>query len=142
MDISKASVHDSHFLNIIKQSGMTNATLLGDKGYLSAQHQLDLFESCNIKLNTPMRNNQKEYEKYPFMFRKCRKRIETIFSQLCDQFMLKRNYSKSFNGLATRLKSKLCALTALQLINKLSNNFQLIILNLSKLKPHNALISI
>lgn len=121
MDISKASVHDSHFLNNLMHSGMTDATLLGDKGYLSVQYQLDLFESCNIELKTPMRNNQKEYQKYPFIFRKCRKRIETIFSQLCDQFMLKRNYAKSFNGLVTRIKSKLCALTALQLINKTNN---------------------
>lgn len=121
MDISKASVHDAHFLNNIKYSGMNNATLLGDKGYLSSQYQLDLFESCNIQLKTPMRCNQNNYQNYPFIYRKCRKRIETIFSQLCDQFMLKRNYAKSFNGLITRIKSKLTALTVLQLINKLNN---------------------
>ena len=121
MDISKASVHDVHFLNNIKRSRMKNATLLGDKGYLSAQYQIDLFESCNIQLKTPLRSNQNDYQKYPFIFRKCRKRIETLFSQLCDQFLLKRNYAKSFIGLLTRIKSKTCALTALQLINKLNN---------------------
>lgn len=121
MDISKASVHDVHFLNNIKRSGMNNATLLGDKGYLSAQYQIDLFESCNIQLKTPLRSNQNDYQKYPFIFRKCRKRIETLFSQLCDQFLLKRNYAKSFIGLLTRIKSKTCALTALQLVNKLNN---------------------
>jgi hypothetical protein len=62
MDISKASVHDVYFLNNLKYCGMTNATLLGDKGYLSAQHQLDLFETCNIELQTPMRNNQNDYQ--------------------------------------------------------------------------------
>ena len=121
MDISKASVHDVHFLNNIKRSGMNNAILLGDKGYLSGQYQIDLFESCNIQLKTPLRSNQNDYQKYPFIFRKCRKRIETLFSQLCDQFLLKRNYAKSFIGLLTRIKSKTCALTALQLINKLNN---------------------
>jgi hypothetical protein len=121
MDISKASVHDVHFLNNLKHSGMNSATLIGDKGYLSTQYQLDLFESCNIQLKTPMRSNQKDHQKYPFIFRKCRKRIETLFSQLCDQFMIKRNYAKSFIGLVTRIKSKTCALTALQLINKLNN---------------------
>ncbi len=121
MDITKASVHDVHFLNNLKHSGMNNAILLGDKGYLSTQYQLDLFESCNIQLKTPLRNNQKDYQKYPFILRKCRKRIETLFSQLCDQFMIKRNYAKSFIGLITRIKSKTCALTALQLLNKMNN---------------------
>jgi hypothetical protein len=117
MDISKASVHDVHFLNNIKHSGIQNALVLGDKGYLSAQYKLDLFETCNIELKTPLRSNQENYKKYPFIFRKSRKRIETIFSQLCDHFMLKRNYAKSFSGLITRIKSKLCALSALQHIN-------------------------
>lgn len=121
MNISKASVHDVHFLDTIKYSGMNNATLLGDRGFLSNQHQLDLFESCNIQLQTPMRNNQDNYQHYPLVFRKCRKRIETLFAQLCDQFMIKRNYAKSFNGLLTRIKSKLCALTALQHLNKINN---------------------
>jgi len=31
-----------------------------------------------------MRNNQKNYKKQPYVFRKKRKRIETLFSQLCD----------------------------------------------------------
>jgi hypothetical protein len=121
MDISKASTHDIHFLETIKHSGMTNSLLLGDKGYLSAKYQLDLFTSCNIELQTPLRNNQKEYNKQPYIFRKCRKRIETIFSQLCDHFMLKRNYAKTFDGLLTRIKSKLCSLTALQFFNSINN---------------------
>ncbi|MBK9329747.1 MAG: IS982 family transposase [Sphingobacteriales bacterium] len=121
MNISKASVHDVHFLETIKHSGMNHAMLIGDKGYLSKTHQLDLFETCKIELKTPMRTNQQNYQKYPFIFRKCRKRIETLFSQLCDQFLLKRNYAKSFDGLITRIKSKLCAVTVLQFINK-SNN--------------------
>ena len=68
-----------------------------------------------------MRINQKDFKPYPFVFKKCRKRIETIFSQLCDQFMLKRNYAKSFVGLATRVISKIAGLTILQYINKLNN---------------------
>jgi hypothetical protein len=35
MNISKASVHDVHFLETIKHSGMNHAMLIGDKGYLS-----------------------------------------------------------------------------------------------------------
>src|SRR5690554_7661682 len=45
----------------------------------------DLFQTVNIKLETPKRNNQKDYRPQPYIFRKSRKRIETLFSQLCDQ---------------------------------------------------------
>ena len=33
-----------------------------------------------------MRINQANYKKQPFVFRKLRKRMDTLFSQLCDQF--------------------------------------------------------
>jgi len=29
---------------------------------------------------------------------KSRKRIEALFSQLCDQFMIRRSYAKTFEG--------------------------------------------
>jgi len=83
IDLSPASVHDINYLKDIKMQ-ISDCTLIGDRGYLSAEIQLNLFKSCNIKLNTPMRNNQKKYRKQPYMFRKKRKRIETLFSQLCD----------------------------------------------------------
>lgn len=57
---------------------------------------------------------------FPKVFRKSRKRIETLFSQLCDQFMLKRNYAKSFIGLCTRIISKITAVTCLQYQNTLN----------------------
>ena len=121
MDISKASIHDVHYLSDIKYSKLNNCTLLGDKGYLSKTHQLDLFSSCNIKLETPKRSNQIDKQKFEPVFRKLRKRIETLFSQLCDQFFLKRNYAKTVTGISTRLISKISAVTALQYINFLNN---------------------
>lgn len=117
LDISKASVHDIHYLNDVKAQ-LADCVLLGDKGYLSAEHQLDLFESAKIKLETPMRTNQYNYKKQPYLFRKVRKRIETLFSQLCDQFMIRRNYAKSFQGFKTRIISKITSLTLIQYINK------------------------
>lgn len=121
MDISKASIHDVHYLSDIKYSKLNNCTLLGDKGYLSKTHQLDLFSSCNIKLETPKRSNQIDKQKFEPVFRKLRKRIETLFSQLCDQIFLKRNYAKTVTGISTRLISKISAVTALQYINFLNN---------------------
>jgi hypothetical protein len=89
-----------------------------NKKYLSAEHQLDLFENYKIKLEVPMRNNQHGYKKQAYIFRKSRKRIETLFSQLCDQFLIRRNYAKSFEGFKTRIVSKITSLTMIQVINK------------------------
>lgn len=119
-DISQASIHDIHFLKNIK-SVYSNCTILGDKGYLSIDYQRDLFSSNQIKLEVPMRINQNNYQPQNYLFRKSRKRIETLFSQLCDQFMIRRNYAKSFDGFKNRILSKIMALTIIQLINKLKN---------------------
>lgn len=61
IDITKASVHDVHLLKDLKYQ-MSDCVLLGDRGYLSSTLQLDLFETVNIKLETPMRTNQKGYK--------------------------------------------------------------------------------
>ncbi len=52
IDLSPASVHDINYLKDIKTQ-ISDCTLIGDRGYLSAEIQLNLFETCNIKLNTP-----------------------------------------------------------------------------------------
>lgn len=117
LDITKAEVHDVHFLKNIKQQ-MSDCVLLGDRGYLSESIQLDLFQSVNIRLETPKRMNQLNYKSQPYIFRKSRKRIETLFSQLCDQFLIRRNYAKTFEGFKTRILAKITALTLVQYINK------------------------
>lgn len=116
-DIAPASIHDIHYLKDIKQQ-LSDCVILGDKGYLSSEIQLDLFNTVNIQLETPKRANQKDYKPQFYPFRKYRKRIETLFSQLCDQFMIRRNYAKSFHGFRTRILAKITALTTIQYINK------------------------
>lgn len=119
-DLTQASIHDIHYLKNIKRV-FENCTVLADKGYLSVDYQRDLFSSNQIRLEVPMRKNQKDYKPQAYIFRKSRKRIETLFSQLCDQFMIRRNYAKSFDGFKNRILSKIMALTVIQLINKLNN---------------------
>ena len=92
--------------------------LLGDRGYLPESIQLDLFHSANIKLETPKRMNQMNYKLQPFIFRKSRKKIETLFSHLCDQFLIRRNYAKPFEGFKTRILAKVTTLTLIQYANK------------------------
>jgi len=120
-DISNASVHDINYLNDVKHQ-LNNCILIGDKGYLSQQYQQDLFESSNIKIETPMRNNNANFKPFPKPLSKARKRIETLFSQLCDQFMIRRNYAKSFDGFSTRILSKITALTLIQWFNQQNGN--------------------
>jgi len=97
---------------------MSDCVLLGDKGYLSQTIQLDLFNEVNIELETPKRKNQKDYKPQFYQFKKYRKRIETLFSQLCDQFMIRRNYAKTFEGFKTRILAKITTLTTIQYLNK------------------------
>lgn len=116
-DLSPASVHDIHYLQDIKRQ-LSDCVLLGDKGYLSQTIQLDLFNEVNIQLETPKRTNQKDYHPQFYPFKKYRKRIETLFSQLCDQFMIRRNYAKTFQGFKTRILAKITTLTTIQYLNK------------------------
>lgn len=118
--ISKANIADIHYLQDIRDD-FTNCILIGDKGYLGQEIQMDLFNADGIRLFTPKRSNQKNNQ-YPPVFRRLRKRIETSFSQLCDQFMMKRNYARKFIGLATRIVSKIVSFTIAQYQNKFVNN--------------------
>ena len=119
-DITAAKVHDINYLDDIKLE-YHDCGVIGDKGYLSAEVQLDLFETANIRLKTPSRSNQKDGKPFPAVLRKVRKRIETNFSQLCDQFLFIRNYAKNVDGLFTRIIGKISAFTVLQYINKTNN---------------------
>ena len=116
IDLTKASVHDIEILQDLNEQ-LSDTVLIGDKGYIGKEVQLDLFQTASIKLHTPMRNNQKNYKPFPYIFRKARKRLETLFSQLCDQFMIRRNYAKTFKGFRTRIISKITALTLVQYLN-------------------------
>lgn len=119
-DLTKASVHDIQYLQDVKQD-YHDCNIFGDRGYIGKEVQWDLFETTNIKLECPYRLNQKDWKPQFIPFAKARKRIETVFSQLNDQFMLIRNYAKNKDGLFARIIGKISALTILQYINKQNN---------------------
>ena len=119
-DLTKANVHDINYLKDVKYD-YHDCSIFGDKGYISASVQLDLFETANIKLECPYRLNQKNWKPTFIPFAKARKRIETDFSQMCDQFMIGRNYAKETDGLFARVISKISAFTILQYINYKNN---------------------
>ena len=115
-DLSKASVHDINYIKDIKPL-YHDCSIFGDRGYIGAEIQLDLFETANIKLECPYRLNQKDWKPTFAPFAKARKRVETLFSQLNDQFLVIRNYAKNTCGLFARIISKISAMTALQYVN-------------------------
>lgn len=115
-DLSKASVDDRKFMEDVKRT-YYDCSMYGDKGYIGADMQLDLFETAHIRLECPYRINQKNWKPTFIPLAKARKRIETLFSQLAEQFMTIRNYAKITNGLFARIISKISALTVLQYIN-------------------------
>ena len=120
-DISKASVHNIHYLREINEH-FSRCTIIGDRGYISAEIRTSLFEPQHVRLEYPYRVNQKGDKPLYRLFSKSRRRIETAFSQLTDQFMIMRNYAKSVNGLFARISYKLCPYTLAQYFNCMNNN--------------------
>ena len=119
-DLMQASIHDIKYLNDVGQD-FFNCTVIGDMGYISADIQLNLFETAHISLEVPYRSNQKDWKPFHKPFAKSRKRIETLFSQFDDQFNIMRNYAKDYIGFFARIISKVSALTVSQYMNKINN---------------------
>lgn len=116
--ITQANVHDVNLLQPLAQSLPADSELIGDKGYISESRQLEIFSDNQVRVYTASRNAQKAT---PFPINKrrqrVRKRVETCFSQLKDQYRLIANYAKSFEGLKTRIVSKIAAFTVAQYLN-------------------------
>lgn len=118
--LTKANVHDISFLKQIEALPLKK-TLLGDRAYISSPLQMELFSEFKVQLKVPFRTNQYAYKKHPKKYKSKRQMIETFFAQMCDQFHLKRNYAKTYEGLKVRLTSKLSAMALLHLINFQNN---------------------
>jgi hypothetical protein len=119
-DLSKASVHDLNYMKDVKLT-YHDSSIYGDKGYIGADAQLDLFETAHIRLECPYRLNQRDWKPTLIPLAKARKRIETLFSQLTEQFLVIINYAKITNGLFARIIGKISALTILQYVNYINN---------------------
>lgn len=118
--LTKGNIHDISFLKNV-QNLPEKKTLLGDRAYISNPLQASLFDDFKVNLKVPFRINQHDYKKHPKRYKSKRQMVETFFAQMCDQMNLRRNYSKSFEGLKTRLASKLSAMSILHWINNLNN---------------------
>jgi hypothetical protein len=120
--VTPANVHDIQYLKDLDPEWyIKGKSIIGDKGYISATLQADLFTQFDIELKVPYRRNQKSKLPLDPVLGKKRRRVETQFSQLCDQFRAKHNYAKLFAGFFARLVSKVAAMSVLQIVN-LKNN--------------------
>ncbi|KAA6316207.1 hypothetical protein EZS27_033451 [termite gut metagenome] len=115
-DLTPANVHDVNYLKDVKYA-LATCELIGDKAYISALYQTDLFNQSQIKLSVPTRNNQFVKVELNYTKRRKRKRIETLFSQYKGQFSMNINFAKTFAGLATRILSKITSLMMIQYLN-------------------------
>ncbi len=96
-------------------------TVLGDKAYISAGVAEELLRTNGIALLSIPRSNQK-HQLPPSVcrvFNSVRQVVETVNSQLTEQFNIERNHAYTFWGLCARLYSKLAAHTLLIYINRL-----------------------
>lgn len=117
MAVTPANVHDINFLKDRSYEGSEQSTIIGDRGYISASLQADLFTDYGISLRVPPRKNQAAGTVFEPDKARNRKLVETRFSQLCGQFSIKTNYAKSFKGLLARISSKIAGIAVLQMIN-------------------------
>jgi transposase len=94
-------------------SDKAGLTVLGDKGYINGPLHQRLAARNDLTVLTPQRRNQKVQlpEALTHAINRERQLIETVNSQLVNQFALQRNRAKSVWGLATRVHAKLAAHT-------------------------------
>lgn len=119
MMVTSASTHDNYFLKALSKDDthLKGYELLGDRAYIGKNIQLNLFEELELIVSVPYRRNQHDYEKYDYDKKIKRKNIEVVFSQYTDEFNIKRNYAKSFDGVYSRIVTKVAAKTIKQFIN-------------------------
>lgn len=119
-DITPASSSDVGYLSTVVKK-LKNCHLIGDKGYISQFYKEELREVSKVHLFTDSRKNAKKPQFIPPMYKGKRKRIETIFSQLSDQFNIQKNYAKTLISYFNRVCSKLLSMTILNYINQRNN---------------------
>jgi IS5 family transposase len=101
-------------------AGQAGLEVLGDKAFVSAPLQARLAEERGVELRTlPRRNQQRRVSAAgKRAFAAARRVVETVGSQLADQFKIEVNHALSFGGLCARLIAKLTAHTLCLCLNR------------------------
>ena len=119
--LTSANADDRQAIWELVEQYNRHLTLIGDKGYISTRLAGDLRDEKGISLIYMKRNNAKN--SLPKQTRqaifKVRRRIETSFSQLSDQFNIQTTRAKSICGLIARLQTKVLAFNLCFLLNQM-----------------------
>lgn len=108
-EITSASVDDREGLRDLVES-QAGIVVLGDKGYVGETLMQDM-SSQGVCLMALKRSNSRSDWPKPVrrLIFKQRRRVETVFSQLCEQLNAEKVRARSFQGLCTRLTNKILA---------------------------------
>lgn len=118
-EITPADVDDRKGLEDISEVIPRGSTIIADKGYISEKLKEELKEQGKNLLALKRKNALEKYPKgMQQMLFKMRRRIETDFSQLTEQFNIERVLAKSFSGLCSRLLAKFIAFNICLLLAK------------------------
>ncbi len=118
-EITPASTDDREGLRDLAQN-YSQVRILRDKGYVG-KHLAEEMQEQDICLMSLKRANSKE--NFPKSVRRLifrfRRRVETVFSQLCEQLNAEKVLAKSFQGLCTRIENKILAYDLCMVLNHL-----------------------
>ena len=105
-------------------AGHEDLEVIGDQGDISEPIATALWEEHGILLRTLPKANQKQQvsEATRRIHNALRQIVETVNSQLADQFQIEINHAHTFAGLCTRLLTKLAAHTLSVYLNRLRGN--------------------
>jgi hypothetical protein len=100
--ITKASTHDVKLVKTLINQYFS-AKILADSGYISQALHSDL-KRKGIWFWTPYRKNMQQRSSDETLLKRQRRRIETVFSQLCRLFNIEHNPARSYVGFRARLE--------------------------------------
>ncbi len=103
--------------------GGIRGLLIGDKGYINSQLQMELSQYA-INLQTPKRSNMKDFRSKSLihLLNRFRRLIETVIGQLCERFNFEKVRARDMWHLTSRLNRKLLAHTVCVWLNRHSLN--------------------
>ena len=94
--------------------------VLGDKAFVSAPLHQRLTAECGVRLTPLPRRNQRSQVPATVRqtFAAARRGVETVISQLPEQFHIETNHARTFGSLCARLLTKLTAHTLCGVLNR------------------------
>jgi hypothetical protein len=109
--LAPASFDDRDAVWELVETYYAHLRLIGDKGYVGAEFAQWLWEERGVVMISLSRRNAKNPDSKPVRqaIFKVRRRIETVFSQLADQFNAESVLAKTLWGLVARLNTKILA---------------------------------